>query len=174
MDDEDWRPPPPPPVGPASGSATEIEDETAAGLDRQGEPGSEDGNEVTVEETERMLGELREEDRRKRRALAPRHEADPSGRGGPGLQAFARSDLAGRSPQSDGRILKAARIFRRVTQFAGTWTGGPRVDLIRKRVVKDINTGEILLDETIDQTDPDVDLVRPLPCVDGTRKDWGY
>ena len=36
--------------------------------------------------------------------------------------------------------------------------------------MKDINTGEILLDETIDQTDPDTDWVRPLPCVDGTRK----
>ena len=81
MDDEDWRPPPPPPTGPASGSAAEIVAEATAGLDRQGEPGSEDGNEVTAEDTKRMLEELWEEDRRRRRALAPKHEADPSGRG---------------------------------------------------------------------------------------------
>ena len=46
----------------------------------------------------------------------------------------------------------------------------PPVDLIRKRVVTDINTNEVLLDETIDQTDPGLDWVRPLPGVEGTRK----
>ena len=117
-----------------------------------------------------MLEAIREEERQRSRSLAPKHEAEPSGRGGPGLLAFARSDLAGRSPQYEGQILKASKVFRRVTRFAGTWTGGPRMESIRKRVVKDINTDEILLDETIDQPDSETNWVRPLPCVDGTRR----
>ena len=41
---------------------------------------------------------------------------------------------------------------------------------IRKRVVRGTNTDEILLDETVDQPDAETNWVRPLPCVDGTRK----
>ena len=119
--------------------------------------------EISVEETRRILRDLERQDRAMNLGGGPiSARANRSGRGGPTLRPFARSDYKSRSPQFSGDLRAVSKVFRSTNRCAGTWSGGPRVEYIRRRVVTDEETGNMLLEETFLQPDPNKNWTMPI------------